>query len=125
MLTNKQIIARIRSIASAKGIKNDAEIARRAGTTHVMLIDIPNLKTSPRLDTIDKFARALGVSVSDLIYPEQSQKDTEMLEIWNQLNDSEQSEMRGLMSGIILRRKYGLDSDSEHKKTLPKKSAAA
>ena len=65
---NRQIIDKIRELGKARGLTNDAQITKAAGVSPVMLIDMKSLKTSPRLDTLDKFANALGVSVSDLIY---------------------------------------------------------
>ena len=47
---------------------SQADLAIKAGVKQSVLSDIENLKTlRPRIDTVAKIARALGITVDDLI----------------------------------------------------------
>jgi transcriptional regulator with XRE-family HTH domain len=105
MLSNRQIVERIRSIAQRKGLKKDAEIARASKTTRAMLIDIPKLKTAPRLDTICKFADGLGVSITEIIYNNPGQ-ESELLSLFARITNAQQTEILDRLKIMILQNKY-------------------
>lgn len=92
MLDNKQIQAKIRNTAKHVGLESDLAICQRCGfENRSVLGKFGNLKTAPRLDTLDKFARGLGVRVEDLIY-NRSDADMEMSRYWDELSEYEKME---------------------------------
>ncbi len=69
MIDNKFIQARIREIGRRVGLGSDNAICRRCGFNDATMIGkIGQLKTSPQLDTLQKFANGLGCTIEDLIY---------------------------------------------------------
>ncbi len=69
ILSNKKIQMRIREIGRKSGLRSDNAICRKCGFNDATMIGkIGKLKTSPQLDTLDKFARGLNCTVVDLIY---------------------------------------------------------
>ena len=57
---------KILNLAAEHGLSK-AELARRAGVGYGTLIGIVNRGTRPRLDTLGKLARVLGVKPSELL----------------------------------------------------------
>lgn len=89
MLNNKQIVNRIRQIATKHGQVSDAEICRQCKIgNRSQLGHMTKVKTAPQLDTLDKFARGLGVAIEDLIY-DRTDADMEMSRIWGDLTEYE------------------------------------
>ena len=92
MLNNEHIVNRIRLFAKNDGLSTDSEICRRCGfTNRAQINQMLKLKTAPQLDTLDKFARGLGVRVEDLIY-NRSDADMEMSRYWDELSEYEKME---------------------------------
>ena len=68
--TNEQIAERIRHFGKQKGLVNDNQICRAGGFFNSVITNfITKTKTAPRIDTLQKFADAVGCSITDLIYP--------------------------------------------------------
>lgn len=92
MLNNEQIVNRIRKIATQNGQLSDAEICRRCKINNrSQLGHMTKVKTAPQLDTLDKFARGLGVRIEDLIY-NRTDVDIEMSRYWDELSEYEKME---------------------------------
>lgn len=92
MLNNEQIVNRIRQIATKTGNISDSEICRKCNfSNRGVLGNILKIKTAPQLDTLDKFARGLGVRIEDLIY-NRTDADMEMSRYWDELSEYEKME---------------------------------
>ena len=92
MLNNAQIVDKIRCFAKKQSITSDSEICRQCGFIgRGQIRNILNTKTKPQLDTMDKFARGLGVRIEDLIY-DRTDADMEMARIWENLTEYEKTE---------------------------------
>lgn len=69
MVDNKFIQRRIREMGRRAGMCSDNAICRACGFNDATMIGkIGQLKTSPQLDTLEKFAAGLGCTIEDLIY---------------------------------------------------------
>ncbi len=69
MIDNKFIQRRIRELGRRAGYASDNAICKRCGFNDATMIGkIGQLKTSPQLDTLERFARGLGCAIEDLIY---------------------------------------------------------
>jgi len=92
MLNNEQIQQRIKMFGVRQGLNSDNAICRQCKFNDAtMLGRLAKLKTAPQLDTLDKFARGLGVRVEDLIY-NRSDADMEMSRYWDELSEYEKIE---------------------------------
>ena len=92
MLSNRDIQKKIRDLADKKGLKSDLAICERCCfDNRSVLGKFDKLKSTPRLDTLDKFARGLGVRIEDLIY-DRTDADMEMARIWDDLTEYEKME---------------------------------
>ncbi len=92
MISNAQIVNRIRTIAQKLSIQSDSEICRRCGFEgRSQIRNILIAKTAPQLDTLGKFARGLGVQIEDLIY-DRTDADMEMSRLWAGLSEYEKME---------------------------------
>jgi len=112
MLSNPGIVERIRNIARGKGIKSDAEIARATNTQRALFQDMPRLKTAPRLDTIAKISKGLGVRIEDLIY-ETPAADSEFTALYGQINKAQRVEILDRMRIFVLSNKYPADGSDK------------
>ena len=64
MLSNKEIVERIRHLGKKVGLTSDFAICRQCQfENRAVLGKIDTLKTAPRLDTLEKFANGLGVAI--------------------------------------------------------------
>ena len=92
MLNNKNIQKRIRQFAQQIGLDSDMAICQKCSfENRSVLGKFDTLKNTPRLDTLDKFARGLGVRIEDLIY-DRTEADMEMARIWDNLTEYEKTE---------------------------------
>ena len=74
-LPSAQIASRIREMGLRRGLSRDSMICDAVPIHRNTILDIQNLKTTPRVDTLDKFAKVLNCSVSDIIYENIPAKD--------------------------------------------------
>lgn len=63
---NEQLGQRIRDIRLKRGVTQE-ELAHRADLDYSYVNQIENGKRNPSLDAISRIARALGVSIQDLV----------------------------------------------------------
>lgn len=92
MLSNEKIQQKIRKFANDIGLTSDLAICERCNfENRSVLGKFDKLKNTPRLDTLDKFARGLGVRIEDLIY-DRTDADMEMARIWDDLTEYEKTE---------------------------------
>ncbi len=92
MLNNEQIVKRIRQIANQTEATSDSEICRKCKfNNRAQIGNMLKIKTAPQIDTLDKFARGLGVRIEDLIY-DRTDADMEMARIWDDLTEYEKME---------------------------------
>lgn len=92
MLTNDKIQKKIREYANKIGLTSDLAICEKCCfDNRSVLGKFDKLKSTPRLDTLDKFARGLGVRIEDLIY-DRTDADMEMARIWDNLTEYEKTE---------------------------------
>ncbi len=63
---NKQLGSRIRTKRTENGLTQE-ELAHRADLDYSYINQIENGRRNPSLDAISRIARALGVSVQDLV----------------------------------------------------------
>lgn len=93
MLDNKQIQERIRLFAKRIGLNTDLAICERCQfNNRAVLGQFDRLKNTPRLDTMAKFAKGLGVCIEDLIY-DRSDADREISRLIVDLSDYEKTEV--------------------------------
>lgn len=111
IMTNKQIANRIRLIGNKNGLVNDTQITKKAGYYADTIKNIEQVKTSPRLDTLSKFADALGVGIEDLIY-DRTDADIELSKILRNLSEYEKTELV-VYARMLLREK---NENSEQKR---------
>lgn len=92
MLSNARIQQRIKMFGAKIGLVSDNSICKRCKFNDATMIGrLAKLKTAPQLDTLDKFARGLGVRIEDLIY-DRTDADMEMARIWDELSEYEKTE---------------------------------
>lgn len=92
MLANDKIQKKIREYANKIGLTSDLAICEKCCfDNRSVLGKFDKLKSAPRLDTLDKFARGLGVRIEDLIY-DRTDADMEMARIWDNLTEYEKTE---------------------------------
>ena len=92
MLNNEQIQQRIKMFGARQGLNSDNAICRQCKFNDATMIGrLAKLKTAPQLDTLDKFARGLGVRIEDLIY-NRTDADMEMSRYWDELSEYEKME---------------------------------
>ena len=60
---------RIQEIRKARGLSQD-QLGKRLGLSQKWVSDVESARTTPQLDTIEKFARALSVQPFQLLLPE-------------------------------------------------------
>lgn len=93
MLNNKQIQERIRYFGNAAGFKSDNAICKQCRFNDATMIGkIDKLKTAPQLDTLDKFAKGLGISIIDLIVG-RSDADREIANLLSTMTEYEKTEV--------------------------------
>ncbi len=93
MLNNEKIIARIRAFGRRAGLNSDNSICDKCKIPNRMIMyGIKNAKTAPRIDTLQKFACGLGVSVEDLIY-DRTDADVNLSRLINQLSEYEKTKV--------------------------------
>ena len=93
MLNNKQIQERIRYFGEKAGYKSDNAICKRCNFNDATMIGkIDKLKTAPQLDTLDKFAKGLGIDIVDLII-NRSDADIELSKLIKTLTEYEKTEV--------------------------------
>jgi transcriptional regulator with XRE-family HTH domain len=63
---NKQLGKRIRDWRTRRGLTQE-ELAHRAGLDYSYINQIENGRRNPSVQTIDRIARALGVTANDLL----------------------------------------------------------
>lgn len=92
MLNNKQIVERIRKFGQMAGLNNDTAVLDKCDfDNRAQLNNMLKIKTAPQLDTLNKFARGLGVQIEDLIY-DRTDADMEMARLWIKLTEYEKME---------------------------------
>jgi transcriptional regulator with XRE-family HTH domain len=124
ILKNEQIQARIRHFGKLQGLSSDAAICERSGFgNRSTLGKIDKLKSAPQVDTLYKFATGLGVRIEDLIYNKPAQANHELQRLYTELTEAEQTDIKDMMRGMVLRRKY--DVDDSKAKNGGRKSRAA
>lgn len=104
MNNNQQIVQSIRKFGKLRSLVNDAQILKAANLYPSTIGNIEKkVKNTPRIDTLDKFATTLGISVSDLIYPEKSQIFTpaqnHTISMIEQLDDDQCNQIIGFILG--------------------------
>ena len=93
MLSNKEIVERIRHLGKKVGLTSDFAICRQCQfENRAVLGKIDTLKTAPRLDTLEKFASGLGVAIEDLVYS-RTEADMELSRTVSQLTEYEKTEV--------------------------------
>lgn len=93
MLNNKQIQSRIRCFAKKNGLDSDAAICKKCELENrAILGQFDRLKNMPRLDTLSKFAKGLGVQIEDLIY-DRTDADMELSQLLANLSEFEKTEV--------------------------------
>ncbi len=66
-MSSKGLGARLKRLRKARGLKQ-ADLAKRAGLHRVYVTQLETgVKTNPRLDTLQRLAKALRVSVPELL----------------------------------------------------------
>lgn len=72
-----------------------AALSRLAGTNETQVFDILNQRTrSPKLETVEKIARALSLNVIDLLTTGQrSEAEREILKAFGQLSQADQARL--------------------------------
>ncbi len=93
MLDNKAIEEKIRALGKKAGLHTDMAICEKCNfSTRTQLGKMGQLKTAPQLDTLEKFAKGLGVQIEDLIY-DRTDADIELSKILPQLSEYEKTEV--------------------------------
>lgn len=93
MLSNKQIQEKIRYFGAKAGLKSDNAICKHCEFNDATMIGkIDKLKTAPQLDTLNKFARGLGVEIEDLIHS-RTDADLELSRLLAGLSEYEKTEV--------------------------------
>ena len=62
----QRVAARIVELRHKRGITQEA-LAAKAGLHRISLITIERARKQPTLETLDRIARALGVTIADLV----------------------------------------------------------
>ncbi len=93
MLDNKLIQAQIREMGRRAGLGSDNAVCRRCGFNDATMIGkIGQLKTSPQLDTLQKFAQGLQCSIEDLIY-QRAEVDVDLATQISQMTEYQKLQM--------------------------------
>jgi len=93
MLNNKQIVEKIRTFGKKTGLNTDMAICEKCDfTNRAQIRNMLSIKTAPQLDTLNKFARGLGVEIEDLIY-DRTDADIELSQLLAGLSEFEKTEV--------------------------------
>jgi DNA-binding XRE family transcriptional regulator len=131
LLNNRSIANNIRIAGRKLGLGSDTEICNKVGihrqTLQNMAKPSPTMKNSPRLDTIHKLTCAVEEDIENIIYnPAQQKAGKELALLFSELTSAEQDEVKQIVSGMILRQKYGTGTEngSGEKRAIRKLKAA-
>lgn len=104
------VIIRLKEIMETRHFSR-YKVSRLTGIAQPSLSNFLKGKCSPSLYTLDMLCKGLGISFSDFfrndksdVYP-LSMREREMLEAWNELDDTQQAMMIAYAQGMIAQKK--------------------
>lgn len=74
-----------------KGIKTNAEVAKKAGIPASTFTDWKKRKSSPKVEKLEKIKNALGISEEQIYVP--SANDLQLIEDFNSLDEESQRQL--------------------------------
>ena len=104
--TKRLLARRVRALREAHGW-SQRDLGKRAGVAQKTISNMENvdaIRKAPKLDIVEKVARALGCDLWKLLMPDQDEDEQELLSVYRRMHRSDKETLRKISSALASQR---------------------